>query len=46
MTLATVSMICVLATIYAWIQKSMAEKQAERVRELTEELEQCKQEKK
>jgi len=46
MTLATVSIICVLATIYAWVQKSMAEKQAERVRELTEELEQCKQEKK
>jgi hypothetical protein len=43
MTLATVSIMCVLLTIYTWIQKSESERQA---RELAEELMHCKQEKK
>jgi hypothetical protein len=43
MVLAAVSIIYVLATIYAWLQKIEAEKRAER---LSKELEYCKQEKK
>jgi len=41
--LATISIVCVLATTYAWTQKNHAEKQNERIQE---ELEHCKQEKK
>jgi hypothetical protein len=43
MVLAAVSIIYVLATIYAWLQKIEAEKRAERFQK---ELEHCKQEKK
>ena len=42
-TLATVSIICLLANIYTWMQKGASEEHA---RQLTEELARCRQEKK